>query len=221
MSVLIYRDVKTVGVCAATMIAANILAEPKCVIGVDYHETLLPVYDSLSAMTENGLITWNDTQIYQLFEFLPDNSGEQRIANLLGKALFSKTDICERQYTVPFSVDHTPEETARLYEQAIMDDGGLDLALIAVRHDGALLMNQSADRDPASHMQAIDGDWFITAGLNVLMQCKHPIVVATGKNVSGTVRAMLKGNLTETPLAALRLHPGATFVLDEEAAELL
>jgi len=221
MSVLIYRDVKTVGVCAATMIAANILAEPKCVIGVDYHETLLPVYDSLSAMTENGLITWNDTQIYQLFEFLPDNSGEQRIANLLGKALFAKTDICERQYTVPFSADHTPEETARLYEQAIMDDGGLDLALVAVRHDGALLMNQSADCDPASHMQAIDGDWFITAGLNVLMQCKHPIVVATGKNVSGTVRAMLKGNLTETPLAALRLHPGATFVLDEEAAELL
>ena len=221
MSILIYRDPKTVGVCAATMIAAQILRDPNCVIGVDYHETLLPAFDSLSAMTENGLLAWNDTKIYQLFEFLPDDSGEQRIANLLGKALFAKTDISESQYAVPFSVDHTPEDTAALYEQSILKDGGLDVAVIAVRHDGALLMNQNADRDPATHMEAMDGDWFITAGLNVLMQCKHPIIVATGKNASGAVRSMLKGNLTESPLAALRLHPGATFVLDEDAAELL
>jgi len=221
MSILIYRDTKTVGVCAATMIAAQILAEPNCAIGVDYHETLLPTFDSLSAMTENGLLAWNDTRIYQLFEFLPDDSGEQRIANLLGKALFAKTDISERQYIVPFSVDHTPEDTAASYEQSVFEGGGLDAALIAVRHDGALLMNRDADRDPATHMEAMDGDRFITAGLNALMQCKHPIVVATGKNASGAVRSMLKGSLTETPLAALRLHPGATFVLDEEAAELL
>ena len=58
MSILIYRDAKTVGVCAATMIAAQILSEPNCVIGVDYHETLLPAFDSLSAMTENGLLAW-------------------------------------------------------------------------------------------------------------------------------------------------------------------
>ena len=221
MSILIYKEEKAVGVCAATMIAAQILAEPNCVIGVDYHEKLLPVFDSLSAMTENGILAWNDTKIFQLFEFLPDNSGEQRIANLLGKALFAKTDIIEKQYTVPYSTEHSPEETASLFEEAILDEGGLDIALIAVRHDGSLLMIQNAERDPASHVEAIDGDWFITAGLNVLMQCKHPIIVATGKNVSGAVKAMLKGNLTDTPLAALRLHPGATFVLDEEAAELL
>ena len=221
MSILIYPDTKTVGVCAATMIAAQILKEPNCVIGVDYHETLLPAFDSLSAMTENGLLAWNDTKVYQLFEFLPDDTGEQRIANLLGKALFAKTDISEIQYVVPFSAERTQEETAALFEQSILGDGGLDVALIAVRHDGALLMNRNADRDPATHVEATDGDSFITAGLNVLMQCKHPIVIASGKNASAAVRTMLKGNLTESPLAALRLHPGATFVLDEDAAELL
>ncbi len=76
MSVLIYKDQKTVGVCAATMLAAHLLREPRCVVGVDYHETLLPVYESLSAMTENGLLAWNDALVYQLFEFLPDESGE-------------------------------------------------------------------------------------------------------------------------------------------------
>ena len=221
MSVLIYRDENTVGVCAATIIAAQILTDSYCTVGVDYHETLLPVFESLSAMTENGLLAWNDTKVYQLFEFLPDETGEQRIANLLGKALFAKTDISEKQYIVPFSSDCPPEQTAQLFEEAILKDGGLDIALVAVRHDGALLMNQSADCDPAAHVETIDGDSFLTAGLNVLMQCKHPIVVATGRNVSGAVKAMLKGSLLETPLAALRLHPGATFILDEEAADLL
>lgn len=221
MSILVYKDEKTVGACAATLIAAHLLRESSCVIGVDYHETLLPVFESLSAMTENGLLAWNSAKIYQMFEFLPDDSGEQRIANLLGKALFARTDISERQYTVPFSSEHTPEETAALFEQAIMEDGGLDTALIAVRHDGSLLMNRSADRDPATHMEAIDGDWFITVGLNVLMQCRHPIVVATGNNTADAVRTMLKGSIVESPLAALRLHPGATFILDEEAAKLL
>lgn len=221
MSVLIYRDTKTVGMCAATMIASHLLAEPKCVIGVDYHETLLPVYESLSAMTENGLLAWNDTQIYQLFEFLPNDNGEQRIANLLGKALFAKTDICEKQYSVPYSVDLLPAETAKLFEQSILNDGGLDVALLAARQDGSLLMNRCSDCNPETHVETIDDDGFITAGLNVLMQAKHPIVVATGKSSAEAVRTMLKGSIVESPLAALKLHPGATFVLDEEAAELL
>ncbi len=218
MSVLIYRDAKTVGVSAATMIAAHLLADPNCVIGVDYHETLLPVYDSLSAMTDNGLLNWSEAQIYQLFEFLPDDYGEQRIANLLGESLFAKTEVSDKQYTVPYSKEVSAEDVAQHFERSILNSGGLDVALIAVRHDGALLMNRSTDCSMETHVEASEGDGFVTAGLSVLMQAKHPIIVAIGKNASDAVRSMLKGPLTESPLAALRLHPGATFVLDEEAA---
>ena len=221
MSILIYKDPKSVGVCTATMIAAHLLENPRCVLGVDYHEILLPVYDSLSAMTENGLLNWADAKVYQLFEFLPDANGEQRIANLLGRSLFAKTDISERQYNVPFPVNESPDDAANAFERAILNDGGLDAALVAVRQDGSLLMNRSADTDPDTHTEHIDGDGFITAGISTLMQTKHPIVVASGKNVAEAVRKMLRGNLTDSPLAALRLHAGATFVLDEEAAEML
>lgn len=221
MSILIYKDAKTVGVCAATMTAAHMLSQSHCVIGVDYHETLLPVYESLSAMTDNGLLIWNDVRVYQLFEFLPNETGEQRIANLLGKAIFAKTDISEKQYAVPFSRELPPEETAKKFEQAILNEGGLDVALVAVRQDGSLLMNRKPDHDPETHVETVDDDGFITAGIQVLMQTKHPIVVATGKNAAAAVKTMLRGNLTESPLAALKLHPGVTFVLDEEAAEML
>lgn len=221
MSVFVYHEPKTVGVSAATLIAAQLIQTPSSVLGIDYHENLLPVYDSLSAMTENGLLNWNDAQIYQLFEFLPDESGEQRIANLLGKALFAKTDISEKQYAVPFSKTRAPETTADCYESAILKDGGLDVALLAVRRDGSLLMNRRADCAPFTHVERDEDDGFITVGLSALMQAKHLIVVGTGRECADAVRTMLRANLTESPLSALKLHPNATFILDEEAAEML
>ncbi len=221
MSALIYRDAKAVGAAAATITAAHLLQNPRCIIGVDYHETLLPVYDSLSAMTENGLLNWGDAKVYQLFEFQPDNSGEQRIANLLGKSLFAKTDISEQQYVVPFSKEQSVSDTIKAFEHSILNAGGIDVALIAVRQDGSLLMNRIADGTLETHDVTVEGDSFITAGLSTVMQVKHPIIVALGSNSAQAVKAMLKGQLSESPLAALRLHAGATFIMDEDAAELL
>ena len=221
MSILIYRDPKSVGACAATLLASHILRDPSCTIGVDYHENLLPVYDSLSAMTENGLLNWSETHVFQLFEFLADETKEQRIANLLGKALFAKTEISDAQYRVPFSAIEHAAEAADAYEKSITDAGGLDAALIAVRQDGSLLMNRGTDADPFTHPETEDGNGFITVGLSAIMQTKHPIIVAIGGSCAQSVRTMLKGNLTESPLSALKLHAGATFILDEEAGEML
>ena len=221
MSVLIYRDVPTVGRCAATLIASHILADPKCVIGVDYHENLLPAYEALSEMTEGGLLNWSETRIYQLFEFISDGTGEQRIANLLGKVLFAKTDISESQYAVPFADEENANAFAEAFETDILNNGGFDVVLLAVRQDGSLLMNHSTEEDPYTHMVSGDGNGFLTVGLASVMQAKHPVIIAVGKGCAQAVKTMLRGNLAESPLAALKLHPHATFILDEEAAEML
>ena len=221
MSVLIYHDSKSVGVCAATLLSAHILRDPACAIGVDYHENLLPVYDSLSAMTENGLLNWSDAHVFQLFEFVADPSGEQRIANLLGKALFAKTEISDVQYTVPFAKTEDAEKVCDDFEKSIRACGGLDAAIIAVRQDGSLLMNQTVDADPFTHIKTEDGNGFLTAGLATVMQTRHPIIVGIGKNCAQAVKTMLREDITKSPLSALKLHPGATFILDEEASEML
>lgn len=221
MSVLIYRDAQTAGMCAATLLAGHLLRDPKCVIGVDYHETLVPAYEMLKSMTDNGLLNWSETRIYQLFEFLADESGEQRIANLLGKVLFSHTDITVSQYAVPFATEADGTSAAEAFEQRILNDGGLDACLLAVRQDGSLLMNRSASEHPYTHVVSGDGNGFITVGLTAVMQAKHPIVVAIGKESAEAVKSMLSGSISESPLSALKLNPKATFILDEEAASLL
>ena len=172
-------------------------------------------------LTENGLINWSDAHVFQLFEFLADPSGEQRIANLLGKALFAKTEISDMQYAVPFAAGDRAEDAANAYEAAIRKAGGLDAALIAVRQDGSLLMNHAVDADPFTHAHQEEGNGFLTVGLAAVMQTKHPIIVGIGKTCAQAVHAMLKGDITQSPLSALKLHPGATFILDEEASEML
>ena len=221
MSVLVYRDAQTAGMCAATLFASHLLRDPKCVVGVDYHENLVPAFEMLGSMTQNGLLNWNDTRIYQLFEFLADETGEQRIAKLLGKSLFIHTDVSDAQYAVPFANETNAQSVADAFESKILSDGGLDAALLAVRQDGSLLMNRSASDNPYTHVVSGDGNGFITVGLASLMQAKHPIVVAIGKECAEAVKTMLHGSIAESPLAALKLHPNATFILDEEAAELL
>ena len=221
MSVLIYHDAQTAGMCAATLFASHLLRDPKCVLGVDYHENLVPAYNMLASMTENDLLNWSEARIYQLFEFLADDSGEQRIANLLGKALFARTDVSEKQYAVPFAKEADAKPCADAFESSILADGGLDAALIAVRQDGSLLMNRSVSEEPYTHVLSGDGNGFITVGLAAIMQAKHPIIVATGSASAEAVKSMLHGSISDSPLAALKLHPQATFILDEEAASLL
>ncbi len=221
MSVLIYREPKSVGVSAATLLCAEILKTPAATIGVDYHENLLTVYESLSAMTENGLLNWNEVRVFQLFEFLADESKEQRIANLLGKALFAKTDISDTQYAVPFADADHADDVAAAFEQSMRTAGGLDTVLLAVRQDGALLMNHTAGANPFTHMESEEGNGFITAGLTALMQAKHLIVVGIGSACAQAVKTMLQGSITESPLAALKMHPNVTFILDEEASVML
>lgn len=221
MSILVYKDRNTVGVSAAMLLASHLMTYPSSVIGVDYHENLLPVYEMLTEMTDSGLLNWRDAKIYQLFEFISDETGEQRIANLLGKALFAKTDIAGSQYAVPFAAEEQADAVAKAYESAILNDGGLDVVLIALRQDGSLLMNRTASEDPYTHGIFGDGNGFLTVGLASVMQAKHPIIVAIGKECREAVKTALYGNLTDSPLAALKLHPNATFILDEEAAEML
>ena len=221
MSVLIYRDAQTAGMCAAMLFSSHLLRDPNCVLGVDYHENLVPAYEMLAEMTENGLLNWSKARIYQLVEFLADDTDEQHIANLLGKAIFAHTDLSDSQYAVPFAKAEDANAAADAFEEAILRDGGLDAVMLAVRQNGSLLMNHDASELPYTHVVTDEANGFITVGLASLMQAKHPIIVATGAECAEAVRVMLHGSLTESPLAALKLHPKATFILDEEAAKLL
>ena len=48
MSVLVYRDKAIAGAAASTLLAAQIIEKPGCVLGLDCAEELLPVYRAVA-----------------------------------------------------------------------------------------------------------------------------------------------------------------------------
>ena len=62
----------------------------------------------------------------------------------------------------------------------------------------------------------------VTQGIGTILDSRHAILIATGKDKSKVVAQAVEGPLTSfIPASALQLHPHATFVLDCEAANRL
>ena len=58
MSVLVFSDAQTAAAAAATLLGGMLIEKPSLVLGVDCAQELVPTFQSLRAMTANGLLSW-------------------------------------------------------------------------------------------------------------------------------------------------------------------
>ncbi len=223
MSVLVYHDRHTASVAAATLVASALLKDPACTLGVDWDPSLDGVYETLSAMTKDGLLNWGSVRVYQMSEFVPSEARDLSIADRLGKQLFAETAIRADRYFVPISDGGDWATICSAFDARILADGGLDTLLLAVRQDGSLLYNPvGSDPAPITHVELFEGDKIVTAGVNTIMQSKRLIVLLLGDACKEAAERILKGAVSSViPASLLQLHGDATFILDEEAAEML
>lgn len=222
MSVLVYRDKHTASVAAATLFAAKIISDPHSTVGLSYHPVLEPVFDSLSAMTTNGLLNWENVRIFQLHETLDEQMTEP-IFHRLGEILLAETAVLDANYYAPYSTTTSVADACTGFEADILKLGGIDVGLLAIGADGSILNNPAgSELAPVTHVEMGDQGRFVTAGLTTVMQMKQLIVVAFGKECAETVRLALRGAIDDrVPAGILQLHANATFILDDEAASLL
>ena len=222
MSVLVYRDKHTASVAAATLFAAEMISDPSATVGLSYHAVLEPVFDSLSAMTTNGLLNWENVRVFQLHETL-DESQSEPIFHRLGEALLSDTTVLDRNYHAPFAKEQTVAEGCTAFEEEILKLGGVDVGLLAIGADGSILNNPSgAELVPVTHVETGENERYVTAGMTTVMRIKQLIVVAFGKESAETVQRALCGTIdNRLPASLLQIHANVTFILDEEAASLL
>lgn len=223
MSVLIYRDKHTASVAAATLLAASIISDPSCTVGLDCEASLDSVYDSLSAMTSNGLLNWNDVKVFQLAEFSPEADETLPIFHRLGEVLMGETDVLDDHYISPVDPKETVEESCNRYDTELMRCGGLDVALLAIRKDGSLLYYPTEHSAPyATAEHSHEGETVVCAGLPQLMNARKLIAVAFGEELRTAAELAIKGEISGNCAATLlKLHNNITFIFDEDAAKHL
>ena len=222
MSVLVFSDAQTAATAAATLLAGQLIEKPSLVLGVDCAAALVPVFQSLRAMTINGLLSWGKATLFQLSERVREE-GKDSLRAFMDAALYSELSLNEDKVLAPDDVSENWAASCHGFEDAMLQAGGMDVALLTVGPDGSLLFNAPEEGiAPTTHVELYQGEKIVTAGLSTLMSAKKLIVLMTGADMAETARNAIRGAVnTSLPASMLQLHAAATFLLDEEAASLL
>ena len=223
MSVLIYSDADVCGRVLSLLISAALIENPYSNIGVMYDSILSPSFSSLSEMTKEGFLSFEKARIYQLCEFVPRDELSVSVKELLFSEIMTAANISEEQYVVPFSGEKNWARICSDFEDDILEHGGLDLSILALRPDGSLLYNlPGGDLAPITHVERIGEDRVVCAGVSTVLRSKKIYVIATGSDCAEAVRKTLKSAITDSiPSSFMQLHQNITFILDEQAAAML
>ncbi len=62
----------------------------------------------------------------------------------------------------------------------------------------------------------------ITVGIATILKARRILLLASGKNKAHAIKETVSGHVsTKVPSSLLQTHPQVTFIIDEDAAELL
>lgn len=218
------------------LVAAEILKNPECVLGMATGSSPLPVYNALVELYEQGIIDFSAVRTFNLDEYVGiGRSHEQSYYRFMFDNFFSKVNIKPENVRIP-----DPEQDCASYDAAIDAAGGIDLQILGIGNNGHIAFNEPCHVFPfGTHIVDLMGSTIeankrffnnidevpkkaVTMGVGSIMKAGQIVLIATGKSKAEAVKCMIKGEVDPMCSASvLRLHPKATIFLDTEAASLL
>ena len=219
-SILVYRDKATACAAAATLVAACIIEKPASVLGLDWVPELQPIYRTVARMTSDGLLDWGCVKTFNLYEHVRADADNAVFAKL-DETLFSKVNLPEENRFAPNAAGSDWSVVCNDYENAILNTGGIDTVLCAIRSDGSVAYNLGASElAPVTHVERTEAGRVVTIGMTTLMSAKRIIAVMLGADKAGMASMVLNGSIVPSvPASYLQLHANAVFLLDESAAD--
>lgn len=241
MQVVILSNANRVAEYGAALFIEQLAAKPDSVLGLATGSTPLALYHLLIAANQQQQVSFASAKTFNLDEYL-GLAGEhpQSYRYFMQQHLFNHIDILPENTAVPDGAAADPQASCARYEQLIADAGGIDLQLLGLGRNGHIGFNEPSSglysrtriktlttvtiADNARFFQT--GEYqphlSITMGIGTILDARKVVLLATGANKAGAVKAMVEGPLTAAcPASALQLHQQAIIVLDEAAASEL
>jgi len=226
---------------AASIIAAQVVSKPECVLGLATGSTPVGAYQQLVRWYEQGDLSFAGVRSVNLDEYVglaPDH--DQSYRYFMQTNLFDHVDIVADSTHVPSGLAADPEEECLRYERTVAGLGYADLQLLGLGRNGHIGFNEPCDRFPV-HTHLVDltestieanARFFasaddvprqaLTMGIGTIMRARKILVVASGADKADAVQKAFAGPVTpEVPASILQLHPDVTLVADESALSKL
>ena len=234
-----YYEVKTyeeLSRKAASIIAAQVINKPDCVLGLATGSSPVGTYKKLIEWCENGDVDFSSVTSVNLDEYIGlDGSNDQSYRYFMQENLFKGINIKQENTYVPNGCAADLEKEGAEYDQRIKDFGGIDLQLLGIGLDGHIGFNEPDDcfTGPTHlvdlHPSTIEANarFFddvsqvpkqaITMGMLSIMQAKSVLLVANGSAKKEIVKKAFFGPITpQVPASILQLHPNLTVIFSEE-----
>lgn len=233
------RDPQQMGSRAAERLAELVARKPEAVLALPSGRTPLPLYEELGRRHPDGRVDLSEVTVFCLDEYrgLPHQSEESYVA-FLQRNLLSKVKV-----GCLFAFDGQAPDTTlecQMYEAALADASGLDLAVLGIGRNGHLALNEPGSPfDSRTRLVSLteetraDQAWLfgdpsrvpregLTLGLGTLLNARAILLLASGRAKADILSVALAGPVTEAvPASALQRHPQVTVIADETATSLL
>lgn len=226
---------------AAWRIIAEMLANPKAVIGLSTGQTTINMHRIVCEIYRQHPFDVSKITLFGVDEITNvsrDYSGacyamlKSQIADALG--------IQEPRFLMPPTVSKDFKKECQKFETELENRGGVDLQILGLGANGHLGFNQPGtpfeSKTWISRMDTaletrirketntppekeLGG---FTLGIKNIMHSRKIILVAKGSHKAEIVKEMLYGKITTAvPASVLQLHPDCEFLLDTHAAKYI
>ena len=218
MEVIVKKNYEEMSKAAATLFAAEIMENPKTILGMATGSTPVGLYKELVKMYEAGDLDFSQVTTFNLDEYIglaPEH--DQSYHYFMNDNLFNHVNINKEN----------------VYVQ-------VEIQLLGLGCNGHIGFNEPADEftkvtgeiDLTDSTIEANKRFFekkedvprkaVSMGIGTIMRAKKIVLLVNGENKAEILKEVVNGPVTpKVPGSILQFHPHVTVICDEEAAKYL
>ena len=247
MRVIIEKDYEALSQWAAEYVIKRInefepTEECKFVLGLPTGSSPIGMYKALVKAYKEGRVSFKNVVTFNMDEYvgLPKEHPES-YWSFMHRNLFDHIDCpAEQIHILNGNAEDLYEECAN-YENAIEEEGGIDLFIGGIGPDGHIAFNEpfsslsSRTRQKTlttdtiiANCRFFDNDinkvpkTAVTVGVATVLDAQEVMILCNGHNKARALQAAIEGPITQAwTISALQSHPAVIIVCDEAATDEL
>ena len=232
MNAIKVSDYTSLSKKAATLIAAQVIHNPKSVLGLATGSTPVGAYTELISLYEQGVIDFTGISTVNLDEYygLPGEH-PQSYDYFMRQKLFDRVNIAPANTHIPNGMAVDPDRECLRYEELIDRLGGIDFQLLGIGRNGHVGFNEPGESFlPITHLTDLTEDTLsansrffgpgekpptqaISMGIGTIMRARKVLLIANGPDKKWALEKTMNGPVTpQVPASVLRFHPDVTII---------
>lgn len=237
MKLTVTEDYAAMSQAAADYVVEAIGVKPNSTVVFPTGGTPLGLYAELIRRYTQGDFDPSHLRIFLLDEYVGVGPEDERsLFGWLQRTLFTSLQIAPAQIT-PLPGDAAdPDAACRAFHQAVLDAGGLDLAILGIGPNGHLGYNEPPANATSttrvleltqSSLDVCAASWggaerllplALTAGMDLLLAARQKLLIVNGAHKRQILHAALHGPITpDVPASYLQQADNVTVIVDKAA----